>query len=103
AIARRLGVRADVLADAEARVPEGEKNLDQLLASVEERARELAADKAELDARRLEAEGLAARLAAQAESQRVREADLKKREKEAERRGRGEGRALLLRGRGGGE
>jgi len=99
AIARRLGVRADVLADAEARVPEVEKNLDQLLASVEERARELAADQAELDARRLEAEGLAARLAAQAESQRVREADLKKREKEAERRGREQARAFLFEAR----
>jgi DNA mismatch repair protein MutS2 len=99
AIARRLGVRADVLADAEARVPAVEKSLDQLLASVEERARELTADRAELEARRLEAEGLAARLAAQAESQAVREAELRKREKDAERRGREQARTFLLEAR----
>ena len=99
AIARRLGIRADVLADAEARVPAVEKNLDQLLASVEERARELAADQGELEARRLETEGLGARLAAQAESQAAREADLRKREKEAERRGREQARAFLLEAR----
>ncbi len=99
AIARRLGIRADVLADAEARVPAVEKSLDQLLASVEERARELAADQAELEARRLETEGLAARLASQAESQAAREAELRKREKEAERRGREQARAFLLEAR----
>ena len=99
AIARRLGVRADVLADAEARIPAVEKSLDQLLASVEERGRELAADQAELEARRLEAEGLAARLAAQAESQAAREAELRKREKEAERRAREQARAFLLEAR----
>lgn len=99
AIARRLGIRPDVLADAEARVPAVEKSLDQLLASVEERARELAADQAELEARRLETEGLAARLGAQAESQATREAELRKREKEAERRGREQARAFLLEAR----
>ena len=99
AIARRLGVRADVLADAEARIPAVEKSLDQLLASVEERGRELAADQAELEARRLEAEGLAARLAIQAESQAAREAELRKREKEAERRAREQARAFLLEAR----
>lgn len=96
AIARRLGVRADVLADAEARVPEVEKSLDRLLASVEERARRLAADQADLEAHRLETEGLAARLAAQAESQAAREAGLRKREKEAERKAREQARAFLL-------
>jgi len=100
AIARRLGVSPDVLADAEARIPDTEKTLDQLLATVEERARELAADQAELDARRLETEGLAAQLAAQAEGQAVREAELRKREKDAERRGREQARAFLLDARG---
>jgi DNA mismatch repair protein MutS2 len=99
AIARRLGVRADVLAEAEARVPAVEKSLDQLLASVEERGRVLAADQAELEARRLETEGLAARLAAQAESQALREAELRKREKDAERRGREQARGFLLEAR----
>jgi DNA mismatch repair protein MutS2 len=96
AIARRLGVRGDVLADAEARVPEVEKTLDRLLASVEERGRVLAADQAELEARRLETEALAVRLTAQAASQAVRDAELKKREKEAERRGREQARGFLL-------
>jgi len=96
AIARRLGVRADVLADAEARVPAVEKSLDQLLASVEERGRVLAADQAELEARRLEIEGLAARLSAQAETQTARDAELRTREKDAERRGREQARGFLL-------
>ncbi len=100
AIARRLGVAPEVLADAEARVPETEKTLDQLLATVEERARELAADQAELEARRLEADALAARLRAQAEGQAAREAQLRKREKEAERRAREQARAFLLEARG---
>jgi DNA mismatch repair protein MutS2 len=99
AIARRLGVRADVLADAEARIPAVEKRLDQLLASVEERGRELAAGQADLAARRLETEGLAARLAAEAESQAAREAELRKWEREAERRGREQARAFLLEAR----
>ncbi|HEU5169039.1 MAG TPA: hypothetical protein VFU46_00805, partial [Gemmatimonadales bacterium] len=67
AIARRLGVPAEVLVDAEARVPEAEKSLDALLASVEERARALSAEQAAQAAQRLETESLAARLAAQAE------------------------------------
>ncbi|HTK43664.1 MAG TPA: Smr/MutS family protein [Gemmatimonadales bacterium] len=96
AIAKRLGVSADVLADAEARIPQTEKTLDQLLASVEERARELDADRAELEARRAEADALAARLSAQAEAQAVREATLRKQEKEAERRAREQARAFLL-------
>lgn len=100
AIARRLGVTPEVLADAEARVPQTEKTLDQLLATVEERARGLAADQAELEARRLEADGLAARLGAQAEAQATREAELRKREKEAERRAREQARAFLLEARG---
>jgi DNA mismatch repair protein MutS2 len=41
AIARRLGIRADVLAEAERAVPDAERRLDALLAGVEARAREL--------------------------------------------------------------
>ena len=43
AIARRLGVDGDVLAEAERTLPDAERTLDALLASVEERARELEA------------------------------------------------------------
>jgi len=41
AIARRLGIREEVLAEAERAVPDAERTLDALLASVEGRAREL--------------------------------------------------------------
>ena len=51
AIARRLGVAADVLAEAERGVPDAERTLDKLLASVEARGRELEARAAELDTR----------------------------------------------------
>ena len=49
AIARRLGVDAEVLADAETRVPDAERNLDALLAAVEERAREVRETQARLE------------------------------------------------------
>ncbi|HEX9837394.1 MAG TPA: hypothetical protein VGB90_11100 [Alphaproteobacteria bacterium] len=41
AIARRLGVPADVLAEAERAIPDAERTLDRLLAEVEARSREL--------------------------------------------------------------
>src|SRR5216117_173652 len=51
AIARRLGVADDVLAEAERGVPDAERTLDRLLASVETRGREVEARAAELDTR----------------------------------------------------
>ncbi|MGH7518013.1 MAG: endonuclease MutS2 [Gemmatimonadales bacterium] len=96
AIARRLGIPGGVLADAEARVPDAEKSLDALLASVEERSRALESEQAALTARQLDAEGLAARLALQQEAQEGRERELRRREKEAERQGREQARAFLL-------
>jgi len=51
AIARRLGVAEDVLAEAERGVPDAERMLDKLLASVEERGRELETRAADLDTR----------------------------------------------------
>ena len=51
AIARRLGVAADVLAEAERGVPEAERTLDRLLASVETRGREMDTRAAELETR----------------------------------------------------
>ncbi len=88
AIARRLGVSHDILADAESRVPDAERSLDVLLAAVEERQRELRAAQEEVAERAIELDSLGARLASQAESQTTREAELKRREKEAERTGR---------------
>ena len=99
AIARRLGVAPDILADAEARVPDAERSLDALLAAVEERQRELAAAGAKLAERTVDLDTLEARLAAQQEAQSAREAELKRREKEAERAGRQQARAFLLEAR----
>jgi DNA mismatch repair protein MutS2 len=98
-IARRLGVAADILADAEARVPDAERSLDALLAAVEERERELRLAQAKLAEQTLELESLSARLALQDESQTAREAELRRREKEAERQGRQQARSYLLEAR----
>jgi DNA mismatch repair protein MutS2 len=99
AIARRLGVPSDILADAEARVPDAERSLDLLLAAVEERQRELARSQAVAAERAIEQDALSARLAAQQEAQAAREAELRRREKDAERAGRQQARAYLLEAR----
>jgi DNA mismatch repair protein MutS2 len=99
AIARRLGVSPDIVADAEARVPDAERSLDALLAAVEERQRDLAAARAALAEREVEIDMLGARLTAQQEAQAAREAELKRREKDAERAGRQQARAYLLEAR----
>ncbi len=51
AIARRLGIANDVLAEAEQAVPDAERTLDRLLASVEARGRDMDARAAELETR----------------------------------------------------
>jgi DNA mismatch repair protein MutS2 len=99
AIARRLGVADTVLADAEARVPDGERRLDALLATVEERERELRIQQQVLEERSIDLESLDARLAAQNQAQSAREAELKRREKDAEREGRKQARAHLMEAR----
>jgi DNA mismatch repair protein MutS2 len=99
AIARRLGVSPDIVADAEARVPDAERSLDALLAAVEERQRELATARAALAEREVEIDMLGARLTAHQEAQAAREAELKRREKDAERVGRQQARAYLLEAR----
>jgi DNA mismatch repair protein MutS2 len=88
AIARRLGVAGNILEDAESRVPDAERSLDVLLASVEERQRELRAAQETADVRAIELDALGAKLALQAESQAARESELKRKEKEADRAGR---------------
>jgi DNA mismatch repair protein MutS2 len=99
AIARRLGVAPEILADAVARVPDAERSLDALLAAVEERQRELAVAQAALAERTVELDALSARLSVQQESQGAREAELRRREKDAERAGRQQARAFLLEAR----
>ncbi|HET8713340.1 MAG TPA: Smr/MutS family protein [Gemmatimonadales bacterium] len=49
AIAKRLGIAPEVLAEAEKAVPDAERTLDRLLASVEARGREMDARAAELE------------------------------------------------------
>jgi DNA mismatch repair protein MutS2 len=99
AIARRLGVDRDVLADAERRVPAAERELDTLLAEVEARRQALDGAEAALAGRLVEADALAARLRVQAESQVARDAELRRREKDAERQGREQARRYLLEAR----
>jgi DNA mismatch repair protein MutS2 len=96
AIARRLGIEPEILADAEGRVPDAERNLDALLAAVEERGREVRETQARLEQREAGLEALQARLAAQDESQRAREAELKRLEKDADRAGRKQARQYLM-------
>jgi DNA mismatch repair protein MutS2 len=96
AIARRLGVPASVLADAEGRVSEAERALDRLLEAAEVRVRRLTADQAALAERLGDAERETARLARQGELQEARERELRAREKDAERRARAEARRVLL-------
>ncbi|HEX4622016.1 MAG TPA: hypothetical protein VH208_10660, partial [Myxococcaceae bacterium] len=50
AIAKRLGIAAEVLADAERSVPDAERQMDRLLAAVEARRQELEMKAAELEA-----------------------------------------------------
>ena len=96
AIARRLGIAADILADAEARLPDAERTLDALLAAVEERGREARETQARLEQREAELEALGARLAAQEERQRTREAELRRLAKDADRTGRQQARQYLM-------
>lgn len=99
AIARRLGLPESVLAEAEAQVPDREKSLDALLAAVEERQRNQVERERELEAKRVELEGLAAALTAQQESLDVRSATLKRQERDAEKVARAQARQYLLEAR----
>jgi len=99
AIARRLGVDPAVLERAEREVPVQERALDELLAQVEARARELERREREVTDRESVVESREAAAAAVAEAQGIRAAELKRREKEADRLGRQEARRHLLEAR----
>jgi DNA mismatch repair protein MutS2 len=92
AIARRLGLPADLLAEAEAALPRTEREAGQLLEELERKDRELAAALAEASSER-------ARTGRLAEEVREREESLRRREKEAERRARQQARDILLNAR----
>jgi DNA mismatch repair protein MutS2 len=85
AIARRLGVSSEVLRNAERLVPEAERNLDQLLATVEARRQALDADEATFRERLDEIERREATLEATQAAQHARDAALRAAEKTAER------------------
>ncbi len=88
-IARRLGLREDVITRAEERVPKGERDVNRLLADLEVRDAELA--KRERDAER-------ALESSQARAHRVaeREAKVRQRERELEKESRAGARRYLL-------
>jgi len=95
AIARRLGVPTDVLAEAERAVPDAERTLDRLLAAVEARGRDLEARSQDLDTRAAELD-----LARQAVSDlEMRAADLLAREKRLDADARERARGYLLEAR----
>jgi DNA mismatch repair protein MutS2 len=92
AIARRLGMPISVLEDAEAALPQGERDVGRLLLELEAKEK-----RATESAERLEGElAEATRLLAGLEE---RELDLKRREKDAERRSRQQARDLLMHAR----
>jgi DNA mismatch repair protein MutS2 len=92
AIARRLGMPISVLEDAEAALPQGERDVGRLLLELEAKEK-----RATESAERLEVElAEARRLLAGLEE---RELDLKRREKDAERRSRQQARDLLMHAR----
>ena len=99
AIARRLGIAADVLDMAERAVPDAERALDALLATVETRARELETKERELAERDTALREDAARIDARAEEVARREREVKTRAQALEREAREQARAYLLEAR----
>jgi DNA mismatch repair protein MutS2 len=92
AIARRLGFPAVLLAEAESHLPAADREVGQLLETLEARERELSAALSEANAAR-------ARSAMREHELQERERELRAREKSAERRARQQARDLLLQAR----
>ncbi len=92
AIARRLGMPDEVLNEAEAALPEGERDVARLLLELEAKEQRAADTAADLQRELDEARSRAAELE-------QREVDLRAREKDAERRARQQARDLLMHAR----
>jgi DNA mismatch repair protein MutS2 len=92
AIARRLGLPEEVLGEAEAAMPQAEREAGQLLEELERKDRELAAALADASSERARTAKLAVEL-------QEREESLRRREKEAERRARQQARDILMNAR----
>jgi DNA mismatch repair protein MutS2 len=99
AIARRLGIAVDVLDLALRAVPDHERTLDALLATVEARSRELEARERALAAREEQVRSGAERLEARAAELSAREREVKARAQRLERDAREQARAYLLQAR----
>jgi DNA mismatch repair protein MutS2 len=99
AIARRLGVAEDVLADAEQAVPDAERRLDALLADVETRARALGEREAAVGEAEAAAANERTRLEARAAGQVERERVVRDSERTLDARAREQARGYLLEAR----
>ena len=96
AIARRLGVAEDVLADAEQAVPDTERQLDALLADVEARARSLAERESAVGEAEAAAVTERTRLDARAQAAAEHERGVRERERSLDAKARDQARAYLL-------
>jgi DNA mismatch repair protein MutS2 len=92
AIARRLGLPDEVLAEAETHLPQGERDVARLLLELESREQQVSDMRFRLETELRATDGLRAELEGL-------QADLQRREKDAERRARQQARDLLLRSR----
>lgn len=99
AIARRLGVDPAVLAAAEAHVPEAERELDRLLASVEAREQELRGHEHEVIERTIEVDRREAVVHVREREVAERSTEWARREKEADRERARQSKAYLLEAR----
>jgi len=99
AIARRLGIATDVLELAERAVPDAERTLDALLATVEARARDLEAKERALAEREVARRDDAARLERRADEVAAREREVSGRGRALERDAREQARGYLLEAR----
>ena len=99
AIARRLGVDPAVLAAAESHVPEAERELDRLLASVEKREQELRSHEHEVIERTIDVDRREAVVSVREEDIATRTAEWARREKDAERERARQAKAYLLEAR----
>lgn len=99
AIARRLGVGEEVLAEAERSLPEDSRQLDQTLARVEARAQELERRAVDLDAQAAELDVRRAELSSMHDRLGEKEGALRGQEKELARARKGAMRQVLLQAR----
>lgn len=99
AIARRLGVDAKVLSEAETLVPDEDRRMDALLAELERKQAEVTKREETLETLKFELDNLQARLSLQQHQQETLGADLAQRAKSADRDAKKEAREVLMEAR----